>query len=62
LLECKVICQITLDQYDLAFCHVRHESDVTGSLDGYCQGSLVLGTVAANSAGQDFAALGDKLF
>ena len=35
---------------------------MTGSLDGYCQGSLVLRAVSGDPSGKDLTALGDVPF
>ena len=37
---------------------IRHQSNVTCALDSYGQGSLVLCTVACDTAGKDFSSLG----
>ena len=37
---------------------IWHKSDMTCALDSYSQGSLVLCTVACDTAGEDFSSLG----
>jgi len=39
----------------------RHNRDRASSFNGYSQLSLMLGTIAGNSAGHDFASLGYKI-
>ena len=44
--------------YQLLITGIRHKSDVTCALDRYSQSSLMLSTVAGDTAGKDLASLG----
>lgn len=58
---CKQACNNGLPPASGSALGIRHQSQVTGSLDGAGQGSLVCCAGAGNPAGQDLSALGDIL-